>query len=184
MYTRRDDPDVPERVDTDKGFSVVHVPAGPACRLPKDDLLQHMPEFGRFLVGHWAGWRPDVVHAHFWMSGLATMSGAAAHHIPAVQTFHALGVVKRLHQGVDDTSPDERVAPETRIARRIDWVAATCSTRSQNSSGWGERAPRSRWCRAGSTSTSPLHGAPPRRPGKPIGSCQSDDWCRARVLKR
>ncbi|MGY4648639.1 D-inositol-3-phosphate glycosyltransferase [Mycobacterium sp. URHB0021] len=127
VYTRRDDPDVPERVDTDKGFSVVHVPAGPACRLPKDELLQHMPEFGRFLVDHWRGWRPDVAHAHFWMSGLATMSGAAAHDIPAVQTFHALGVVKRLHQGVDDTSPDERIALETRIARRIDWVAATCS---------------------------------------------------------
>jgi D-inositol-3-phosphate glycosyltransferase len=127
VYTRRDDPDIPERVETDKGFAVVHVPAGPPRALPKDELLQHMPEFGRFLATQWAAWRPDVTHAHFWMSGLATMSAAARHGIPAVQTFHALGVVKRLHQGVDDTSPDERIGLESRIARGIDWVAATCS---------------------------------------------------------
>ena len=127
VYTRRDDPTLPERVDTERGFAVVHVPAGPAEHLPKDQLLQHMPAFGESLVGHWQGWRPDVAHAHFWMSGLATMQAAAATNVPAIQTFHALGVVKRLHQGAEDTSPDDRIRLEATVARTIDWVAATCS---------------------------------------------------------
>ena len=127
VYTRRDDPDLPDRVDTAKGYAVVHVPAGPPRMLPKDDLLQYMEAFGRFLGVQWHDWRPDVVHAHFWMSGLATMPAAAIHDVPAVQTFHALGVVKRMHQGVDDTSPDDRIRLETLIARKTDWVAATCS---------------------------------------------------------
>jgi D-inositol-3-phosphate glycosyltransferase len=127
VYTRRDDPDLPDRVDTEKGYAVVHVPAGPACGLPKDELLQYMGTFGRYLGMSWNDWRPDVAHAHFWMSGLATMPAAAMHDVPAVQTFHALGVVKRRHQGVDDTSPDDRVRLETLIARKTDWVAATCS---------------------------------------------------------
>jgi glycosyltransferase involved in cell wall biosynthesis len=127
VYTRRDDPDIPARVDTDKGFAVVHVEAGPATHVPKDQLLQHMGVFGAELARSWNDWRPDVAHAHFWMSGLATMHAAKAQGVPAIQTFHALGVVKRLHQGPQDTSPDDRIRLETIVARNIDWVAATCS---------------------------------------------------------
>ena len=58
------------------------------------------------LVRDWARTgAPDLVHAHFWMSGLAARRAAEAHRIPVVQTFHALGAVKRRHQGAADTSP-------------------------------------------------------------------------------
>lgn len=42
VYTRRDDPDLPERIVTPDGYSVHHVPAGPAEPIPKDELLQYM----------------------------------------------------------------------------------------------------------------------------------------------
>jgi glycosyltransferase involved in cell wall biosynthesis len=125
VYTRRDDPGLPDCVETEHGYSVVHVPAGPARGLPKDQLLQYMFAFGRFLGRRWAADPPDVAHAHFWMSGLATQRAARPHGIPTVQTFHALGTVKRLHQGGDDTSPDCRIGLETLVARGADWVAAT-----------------------------------------------------------
>ncbi|KMO66854.1 glycosyl transferase [Mycolicibacterium chubuense] len=127
VYTRRDDTDLLDRVDTEHGYTVVHVPAGPPRKLPKDDLLQYMPAFGDFLAEQWEQWRPDVAHAHFWMSGLATLRAARRRGVPVVQTFHALGVVKRRHQGRDDTSPDERIRLETELARKVDWVAATCT---------------------------------------------------------
>lgn len=125
VYTRRDDPLLPECVETEHGYSVVHVPAGPAHVLPKDELLQYMYAFARFLDAHWVADTPDVAHGHFWMSGVATQRAAHSHGIPTVQTFHALGLIKRLHQGLDDTSPDCRVRVEARIARDADWVAAT-----------------------------------------------------------
>ena len=71
--------------------------------------------------------RPDVVHAHFWMSGMAAVSAAAPLDLPVVQTFHALGSVKRRHQGADDTSPPGRVAAERAVAGRVDRVIATCT---------------------------------------------------------
>ena len=125
VYTRRDDPDLPECVETSHGYSVVHVPAGPPRVLPKDDLLQYMYAFARFLRAQWATDRPDVAHAHFWMSGVATQRAARSQRIPTVQTFHALGLVKRVHQGLADTSPDCRIGLEAVIARDADWVAAT-----------------------------------------------------------
>ncbi|ORJ61882.1 glycosyltransferase [Mycobacterium simiae] len=125
VYTRRDDSTSPDCVDTGHGYSVVHVPAGPPSRLPKDALLQYMPAFGDFLAEQWSTDPPAVAHAHFWMSGLATLRATRTHRIPTVQTFHALGLTKRLHQGVDDTSPDCRIELETFVARAADWVAAT-----------------------------------------------------------
>jgi D-inositol-3-phosphate glycosyltransferase len=127
IYTRRDDPDLPDRVETPQGYTVVHVPAGPPERVPKDELLQYMGPFAQFLDDQWTVDRPDITHAHFWMSGIATQ--LAAHHLdlPAVQTFHALGVVKKRHQGTQDTSPSERLRLEAMVARGATWVAATCT---------------------------------------------------------
>ena len=127
VYTRRDDADLPERVLTPDGYTVVHVPVGPPVNVPKDELLEHMPAFGDYLTDQWRAQRPDVAHAHFWMSGLATERAATRCRIPAVQTFHALGVVKRRHQGAQDTSPPARLKLEQRLARSIDWVTATCT---------------------------------------------------------
>jgi glycosyltransferase involved in cell wall biosynthesis len=125
VHTRRDDDALPERVVTQDGYNVVHVPAGPPRPLPKDDLLRHMPEFAAVLRRTWAERPPDLVHAHFWMSGLASV--AAAGDIPVLQTFHALGSVKRRHQGAADTSPPQRVELERALCRNVAHVVATCS---------------------------------------------------------
>jgi glycosyltransferase involved in cell wall biosynthesis len=86
-----------------------------------------MGQFAQFLDAEWSADRPDVAHAHFWMSGVATQLVARHLELPAVQTFHALGVVKRRHQGADDTSPKERLLLEALVARSATWVAATCT---------------------------------------------------------
>jgi type III pantothenate kinase len=87
-----------------------------------------MPAFGTWLARRWRrSGRPDVVHAHFWMSGTAALRARASTGTPLVQTFHALGVVKRRHQGDADTSPSDRHAREVHLARSADAVIATCS---------------------------------------------------------
>lgn len=127
VYTRRDDPELPERVVTDDGVRVVHVPAGPAAPIPKDELLPYMEEFGTWLARRWVVEPPDVVHAHFWMSGIAAVKGAWASGVPVVQTYHALGTVKRRYQGAADTSPIERIAIEAAVGRECAAVIATCA---------------------------------------------------------
>src|SRR4051812_40304438 len=69
VYTRADRPGTPPCVDMSPGVRVHHVPAGPPTSVPKDDLLPYMGAFGDHLAQAWREDRPDVVHAHFWMSG-------------------------------------------------------------------------------------------------------------------
>jgi D-inositol-3-phosphate glycosyltransferase len=127
VHTRRDDPSLPARVEAAPGVTVEHVDAGPAAPIPKDDLLPHMDEFAVRLWRSFQADPPDVVHAHFWMSGRAALAAARPLEIPVVQTFHALGVVKRRHQGARDTSPPTRLREEATLAREADRIVATCS---------------------------------------------------------
>jgi D-inositol-3-phosphate glycosyltransferase len=127
VYTRRDDPGLPHRVTMAGGVVVEHVPAGPAREIGKDDLLPFMEPFGQYLETVWGVETPDVVHAHFWMSGLAALTGARATGVPVMQTFHALGTVKARHQGARDTSPPQRSRLERAVARDVDHIVATCS---------------------------------------------------------
>src|SRR5579875_3121078 len=116
VYTRRTDRESPDRVAlADTGAEVVNVTAGPREPVPRDELLPFMPELAAGVAADWrANGAPEVVHAHFWMSGLAALEASAAQftdageRVPVVQTFHALGTVKRRHQGAADTSPAER----------------------------------------------------------------------------
>ena len=86
-----------------------------------------MAQFGAELRTRWTLESPDVVHAHFWMSGLAAVEAAAGGGPPVALTFHALGSEKRRHQAQADTSPASRLQIERDLARSVDRVIATAS---------------------------------------------------------
>ncbi|QIJ61285.1 glycosyltransferase [Streptomyces sp. JB150] len=126
VFTRRDSRELPDRVALRDRVEVHHVPAGPPEPLPKDELLPHMDEFGHYLTRRWRARLPDVVHSHFWMSGLASLHAVRALDLPLLHTYHALGTVKRRHQRLADTSPPQRVTLETEVGLGCDRVIATC----------------------------------------------------------
>jgi glycosyltransferase involved in cell wall biosynthesis len=125
IHTRRSSESQPGSVTMAPGVTVEYVTAGPAVPIPKDELPPYMPEFTERLADRWAVSPPDVAHAHFWMSGQAALQ--AAEGVPVVQTYHALGTVKRRWQGDADTSPAHRIDTEREIGKRADAVLATCS---------------------------------------------------------
>ncbi len=121
VYTRRDDPVVPEVITTPGGLTVVHVPAGPPQMAPPDLLLPYMGEFARRLEEQWrtGGWAPEVAHAHFWTSGLAAVTAARQFGIPVVQSFHELGEREAGAAGGPSRSGYERA-----LGRAVDRVVA------------------------------------------------------------
>jgi D-inositol-3-phosphate glycosyltransferase len=127
VYTRRDDPVLPDRIETQQGYTVVHVPAGPAEPVPDDELLQYIGPFAQFLDAQWSSGPPDIIHAHCWRSGIATQLVARHLKLRAVQTFHALDVVTHRYRGAQDISSKERQGFEAMIARSADWVIASCT---------------------------------------------------------
>jgi D-inositol-3-phosphate glycosyltransferase len=115
------------QVRVEDGYSVWYLPAGPSGPLEKDSLWVYMEEFRENLQRCFLEIKPQLVHAHFWMSAWAAEQLCIAMEIPLVITFHALGSVKRRHQGALDSSPAERIEVEARLIRSADLILATSS---------------------------------------------------------
>lgn len=128
VFTRRDDPNIPIVQNVAEGFRLINVPAGPASPVAKEKLLPYMKEFTQFTLQYFRGRskRFDIIHSNFWMSGLVAADIKKAMKIPFMITFHALGRVRRLHQGKTDGFPDERFQIEERIVKEADGIIAEC----------------------------------------------------------
>jgi phosphoheptose isomerase len=128
VLTRRDAEDLPEVVPLADGGRVVHIDAGPPEPLPKEQLLPFMPRFAENVLAFCRRERRpyDLMHANFFMSGLVAAEVKRTLGTPFVITFHALGKVRRLHQGTADGFPDARFGIEERVAREADRIIAEC----------------------------------------------------------
>lgn len=98
VFTRSQDEHVPHVLhDLGYGNRVVHIPAGPEVPLTKDALVGHIPEFvqGILRFAESKSLRYDVIHSHYWMSGIAARDLKKAWGTPVVHMFHTLGLMKQ-----------------------------------------------------------------------------------------
>jgi D-inositol-3-phosphate glycosyltransferase len=126
VFTRRDAEELPEVVDLGGGVRVIHVKAGPARPVRKEELLPLMAEFTASVERHAYGARYHIAHANFFMSGLVAAELKRRSGLPFAITFHALGKVRRQHQGQADGFPDARFEIEERVVREADLIIAEC----------------------------------------------------------
>jgi D-inositol-3-phosphate glycosyltransferase len=137
VFTRSQDEHVPH-VLHDLGFGnrVVHVPAGPENPLPKQELLEYIPQFvdgiEQFVIEK--GIRYDLIHSHYWMSGLAAEALSDAWgKTPIIQMFHTLGEMKnRVARNDSEREGTYRLEGERHVLGRVDRViAATLAEQAQ-----------------------------------------------------
>ncbi len=102
VFTRAWSSSLAPEVVVEPGFRVVHVRAGPAAEVPKEELPELVPAFTDAVVDHIAGSGDvDAIHANYWLSGVA---GHVAKHrlgLPLVSTFHTLARVKAEAEGAE-----------------------------------------------------------------------------------
>ncbi len=93
---------------------VHHLPAGPPG-LAKEDLPAHLSQFSAALDQHLRARPADVVHAHYWLSGVAALPVTQRHRIPLVVTMHTAARVKNRSLAPGDR-PEPRVREEGEAA--------------------------------------------------------------------
>mgnify|MGYP000870742143 CR=1 FL=1 len=128
IFTRRDGDALPDVVEWMPNIRVIHVSAGPATYIPKESLIPYMDDFAKFMIRYIEKHRQSykMLHANFFMSGMVALKLKEILRIPFVITFHALGIVRALHQKEADKFPRERVSYEKKIVRNADKIIAEC----------------------------------------------------------
>ncbi len=123
VYTRRWKHDLPDVVDIEPGFRVVHIDAGDPD-LPKEALPGTIEAFTAGVLEHLTDHPVDAVHANYWLSGVAGHTIKHALDLPLVSTFHTLGAVKA-HNGDDE--PAHRIRAEREIIGCSDAILANAT---------------------------------------------------------
>jgi len=136
VFTRSQDEHVPHVLhDLGYGNRVVHIPAGPEHPTVMDELVNYIPEFveGIKLFASEKGLHYDLIHSHYWMSGLAGQSLKETWDIPLVHMFHTLGEMKnRVAKSTSEKVGLYRLEVERQILNFSDKiVAATLAERAQ-----------------------------------------------------
>ena len=127
VFTRRDAAGQPVVSPLCAGARVIHVPAGPARFVRKEELLPYMPAFAASCEMLLRNTQPyDLAHANFFMSGLVASRLKESMRLPFAMTFHALGLVRLKHQGQADAFPSTRVDIERQCVRDADAIIAEC----------------------------------------------------------
>jgi D-inositol-3-phosphate glycosyltransferase len=129
VFTRSQDEHVPH-VLHDLGFGnrIVHVPAGPESPMAKDRLVEHLPAFIANIVDFAAGKRIhyDILHSHYWLSGMAALDLRARWGIPVIQMFHTLAAMKtRVAREGEEPASDQRLEAERKLLRQADRIVAS-----------------------------------------------------------
>ena len=127
VFTRSQDEHVPHVVhELGFGNRVVHVPAGPEAPKSKSEMANYIPEFVEGIKQFAAekGITYDVIHSHYWMSGLAAEALSDAWGgTPIVHMFHTLGEMKnRVARSEDERAGEDRLIGVRQVLGRADRI--------------------------------------------------------------
>ena len=127
VFTRSQNPTIPRVVTITEGVRVVHLTAGPEAPMPRERIRDHLDEFVEgveaFRIA--GGFDYDLIHAHYWLSGVAGLVLRDRWSVPLVQMFHTLGHLKNdATRAPIDHEPAVRIDEEARIVGAVDRIVA------------------------------------------------------------
>lgn len=127
IFTHADSLERPAVVHMGRNLRVIHTVAGPVRHIDKNELYHHVPEFAENVIAmaEAEGITYDVIHSHYWLSGLVAEILRDEWNVPIIQMFHTLAAMKnRVAQSESERELDIRYESEARIMEFADRLVA------------------------------------------------------------
>jgi len=127
VFTRAQDPKFVGMRPLGENARVIHIPAGPLAYYDKNLIFHHLPEFieGVTKFTQRAGISYDIIHSHYWLSGLVAKELRALWGAPIAQMFHTLGHMKnRVARRAEERETEIRLKAEGEIVGFSDRLVA------------------------------------------------------------
>ena len=127
VFTRSQNPDMPQVGDLGPNARVIHLKAGPEAPYDKNLVYSHLPEFTgnlrEFVAGENIAY--DLIHSHYWLSGVVARQLQAEWNAPVLQMFHTLGKLKnQIARSTEQRETPHRVETERQIMSFADRLIA------------------------------------------------------------
>src|SRR5438067_7207673 len=126
IFTRRTNEYIPRIVQLNPHVRVISIKAGPLTPVHKNNLYQYLPAFTQHIdeFRRSEALQYDVLHSHYWLSGIAAIQLAKDWDIPHVTMFHTLARLKQM-ANPNQPEPPLRLAKEQYLMKQVDRIIAT-----------------------------------------------------------
>lgn len=127
MFTRKTHPSQAAIVQHSPYCRTIRLKAGPEEFIPRDRILNYMPQFVEGFLKFQAkeGTNYPLVHTNYWLSAWVGLQLKAQSNIQLVHTYHSLGVVKYKAIAARPAIAETRLAVEQQILEQAHCVVAT-----------------------------------------------------------
>jgi D-inositol-3-phosphate glycosyltransferase len=105
----------------------VHIRAGSEYPIPKTELVNYLPQFveGIREFADSKGNSYDLIHSHYWLSGMAAIELKKYWNVPYIHMYHTLGLMKnRVAQSVEELEGEYRIEGEREVLKTADKIIA------------------------------------------------------------
>lgn len=128
VFTRSQDEHVPHVLhDLGYGNRVVHIPSGPEVPMLKQELVAYISDYVESILAfaESKGCQYDIIHSHYWLSGLAAIELKTSWDIPMIHMFHTLGAMKqRVARRPGEIEGRGRLDGEQEVLKAADRIVA------------------------------------------------------------
>ncbi len=126
VFTRGASPDTPEVESICENVNVISIAAGPPEPVDKNTLHSYLPQFAEqmALYALRTGVRYDVVHAHYWLSGLTAELLRRYWETPYAMMFHTTAHMKNRVSPAGEQESLVRASSERRLVDLADSIIA------------------------------------------------------------
>lgn len=125
VVTHWSEKNVPQIERFGESCRVIRIGAGQKGFIPKSQMLRLLPAFLREMETILPIEKYDIIHTHYWMSGLLGLELRAKYGVPVVHTSHSLAIAKENATGKRE---EVRLKAEQYILQEADRVIATTHT--------------------------------------------------------
>jgi D-inositol-3-phosphate glycosyltransferase len=127
VFTRSQNPNMPQVGDLGPNARVIHLKAGPEAPYDKNLVYSHLPEFTDNVREFAAreNIKYDLIHSHYWLSGVVARQLRTEWSTPVLQMFHTLGKLKnQVARSREQRETPHRVEAEHQIMSFADRLIA------------------------------------------------------------
>jgi D-inositol-3-phosphate glycosyltransferase len=125
IYTRHNQSAHDWVVELHKNVRLIHLRLGESQYISKAEMYMHLEDFFRqleqFRLANHLEY--DLIHSHYWLSGMLGMWAQETWKRSHVAMFHSLGAVKN-HTGIGGPEPEIRIATENAVIKTCNRIFA------------------------------------------------------------
>jgi D-inositol-3-phosphate glycosyltransferase len=130
IFTRSQSSDSPLITPVERNVTLITLPAGPQTPYDKNRILDHADEFVAGVINYATVncYTYDVIHSHYFVSGMIGLMLRDRLNAPVIHMFHTLGAMKNVVARSDEErETGQRIALEGELLRKADTIVAATS---------------------------------------------------------